>query len=244
MAPNEAVESKADAEPIRGLRSPLMTSLTRLCLRDVSISDVAVEALSECRPPIRNLDLSFNCALTDAGIIAVARSVGGTLEVLELSGLTSLTAQAVMAISERAGAQLRELNLAGCKGVGERALQVTVNHCSALEHLNLTGCSGIPADDFYALVRKGGLPSMKRIVLSSCYQLDAATFASIAGQARTREPNGFEIFRLRDKPPGDALSSGIVPNWKPLPAAQLLKNIAKDSAKKGSSGGGKKGKKK
>ncbi|WJX35553.1 Transcription factor COE2 [Trifolium repens] len=90
------------------------------------ISDASLTAIAGNCPLLSDLDVS-RCAITDAGITAIACGVQLNLEVLCLAGCNSVTNKSMQAL-KKMGDSLQGLNIKNCKSISSRAVDKLVEH--------------------------------------------------------------------------------------------------------------------
>ena len=87
---------------------------------------------------LEELDISRSAGVTDAIMLPLVGSCGGTLVRVYLTA-TSVTDHAVAALAEAAGHRLQDLDISLCLAVTDEAILSIAAHCSGLNKLGLGG---------------------------------------------------------------------------------------------------------
>lgn len=116
--------------------------LTRLSLRNVDLSDVAVAEYftglhKQGRPPFTYLDLEKGHELSTDALRAIVRHSGHRLEKLSILGWRNVEADAVSELAECK--HLAELNMAWCRNVTDFTVKDILDGCDSINTVRVWG---------------------------------------------------------------------------------------------------------
>lgn len=221
---------------------PSKCSLQTLDLHGcMEITDRGIIALAKRCGKLRRLDLSALPFIGDEALKTLAQEAP-KLTHLRLAGCVSITGTGLIALAASLGFTLEDLDVANCHDLSIEALKQLPLLCSKLQKLDLSKCEALDRPTLESLAT---IETLIRIDIEGCF---GGGLTKQALDAIQEAKPSLNIYRRRDNPVGLANSGGLFPHWKPLPASQQLKAIAKDSkgsssSKKGDKKGGKKKKK-
>jgi len=195
-------------------------SLKVLDLSGTCIGDLGLSNILKLVPTLVNLSIAFCFNIESLEPLCTLLH----LEHLRAIGLYKLESNEIIELISKIGHNLKSLDLSGCSNLSSACIRSISDRCFRLVSLNMTGCIHLESESFENMWM---CSKLKTLCVNSCYQLDLEYIR--------RKLDQVEVVRIRSQSSGTIVSSGIVPNWKPLPLNQQLKSIATNAAKNGSS---------
>mmetsp|Transcript_2110 Transcript_2110/g.4019 ORF Transcript_2110/g.4019 Transcript_2110/m.4019 type:complete len:501 (+) Transcript_2110:142-1644(+) len=193
-----------------------------------SLTTKSIIHISKCCTNLTTLCLAFVTKVKSDAIRAIAENCK-MLQSIDLTGLQKLDTKCVRFLIRKRRKHLTRLIVSGCTELNGRIISAVADHAASIEHLDISNCQNIPPHKLYLLLKSA--PALKTVVLNGCYQISKSELDDLRAATKS-DMRDLEWVRLRSRPSGDPVVSGIVPNWRPLPPSQCLKAIAADGGKK------------
>ncbi|XP_074287119.1 EIN3-binding F-box protein 1-like [Silene latifolia] len=151
--------------PLPDLSTPLRSVTVRNC---PGLGDMTLAMLAKLCPHLQYVNFAGLPAITDAGLLSLVEScdAGNGLVKVDLSGCINVTDDVIVSLAKTHGGTLEVLNLAGCGKVTDASLAAIANDCLVLSELDISKC-GISDLGITSLARSKQL-SLQILALSGC----------------------------------------------------------------------------
>ncbi|XP_032807066.2 uncharacterized protein LOC116940872 [Petromyzon marinus] len=143
-----------------------------------ALTDEGLLAVARHCPRLARLYVRRCAGVSDAGLRALARHCGASLRELSLCDCADATDAGLGEVAAAAGPRLRYLSLAHCARVTDAALRHVGRHCPGLRYLNARGCAGVSDRGLEALAR--GCPRLRSLDVGRCPLVTDAGLEALA----------------------------------------------------------------
>ncbi|CAM9343133.1 unnamed protein product [Lampetra fluviatilis] len=143
-----------------------------------ALTDEGLLAVARHCPRLARLYVRRCAGVSDAGLRALARHCGASLRELSLCDCADATDAGLGEVAAAAGPRLRYLSLAHCARVTDAALRHVGRHCPGLRYLNARGCAGVSDRGLEALAR--GCARLRSLDVGRCPLVTDAGLEALA----------------------------------------------------------------